>query len=183
MMDGVRQEQSTCALHTEAPGTFVMRISARSALRGLPTGLSVLLALMVAGCGEDPSDRGSGPAGPEHPIASATRTVVYASGTEEQFHLWLMANDGAASVQLTYGDGFEVGPVWSPDGSRIAFLAANDMDHDFDLWVIDADGTGLRQLTDTENVWEGVPSWSADGQHVAYSHSVGALDEGGEVRV
>src|SRR3954447_22426597 len=51
MMDAVRLEPPTCALHTEALGTFVMRISARSALRGLPTGLSVLLALMVAGCG------------------------------------------------------------------------------------------------------------------------------------
>ena len=83
----------------------------------------------------------SGPAGPEHPLASQGHPVVYASGTEEQFHLWLMAEDGSDPVQLTRGDGAELGPVWSPDGSRIAFVAAIDMADDFDLWMIDADGT------------------------------------------
>ena len=38
-------------------------------------------------------------------------------------------------------------------------------------------------MTDTDNVWEGVPSWSPDGQHLVYSHSVGGIDEGGDVRV
>ena len=109
--------------------------------------------------------------------------MVYASGTQEQLDLWLMAEDGSAPVQLTRGDGAELGPVWSPDGSRIAFVAAEDMSDDFDLWVVGADGTGLRRLTDTEDVWEGVPSWSPDGRRLAFSHSVGGIDAGGEVRV
>lgn len=183
-MDAVRHEPTTSALPTPALGTLPMLVPVCAGLRrGRSAGLSVLLALVLAGCGDDPSNRGSGPAGPEHPIASAGHPVVYASGTEEQFHLWLMADDGSVPVQLTRGDGAELGPVWSPDGSRIAFVGANDMTDDFDLWVIDADGTGLRRLTDTDDVWEGVPSWSPDGQHLAYSHSVGGIDEGGEVRV
>src|SRR5688572_5915478 len=184
IMDAVRHEPTACASHTPALVTLARRISAHLALgRGLPAGLSVLLALVVAACGDDSSDRGAGPTGPGHPIASEDHPVVYASGTEEQFHLWLMADDGAAPVQLTRGNGAELGPVWSPDGSRIAFVAANDMDDDLDLWVVDADGTGLHQITDTDNVWEGVPSWSPDGQHLTYSHSVGGIDEGGEVRI
>ena len=184
-MDAVRHEPTISALPTPALGTPPVRVPVCSALRrGRSAGLSVLLALVFAGCSDDPSD---------HPVLALLgrsirlslegHPVVYASGTEEQFHLWLMAEDGSASVQLTRGDGAELGPVWSPDGSRIAFLAANEMTDDLDLWMIDADGTGLHQLTDTDNVWEGVPSWSPDGQHLAYSHSVGGIDEGGEVRV
>ena len=187
-MDSVRHEPTVSALPTPALGTSPKRVRTCSALgRGRPAGLAVLLAIVFAGCSDDESDRGSGsssgPAGPEHPIASAGHPVVYASGTEEQFHLWLMEEDGAAPVQLTRGEGAELGPVWSPDGFRIAFVAASDMTDDFDLWMIDADGTQLHQLTDTDDVWEGVPSWSPDGQHLAYSHSVGGIDEGGEVRV
>ena len=50
-----------------------------------------------------------------------------------------------------------------PDGSRIVFAAAADTEDDFDLWVIDADGTGLDQLTDTDDVGGGASSWSPDG--------------------
>jgi len=187
-MDVVRREPAISALPTPPVGTPPERVRARSALRRRrPACLALLLMLVFAGCSDEPSDRSSGrssgPAGPEHPLAPQGHPVVYASGTEEQFHLWLMAEDGSDPVQLTRGDGAELGPVWSPDGSRIAFVAATDMTDDFDLWMIDADGTELHQLTDTDNVWEGVPSWSPDGQHLVYSHSVGGVDEGGDVRV
>lgn len=161
-----------------------------SACRPAPS-LSLLAALVVplvavAGCGEGDDDGDASdhvPEMPKHAIASDGLPVVYTSGTGEQFHLWLMPETGGDRVQLTRGEGVEAGPVWSPDGSRIAFVAAGGRSDDFDLWVIDADGTGLRQLTDTEDVWEGVPSWSPDGRHLAYSHSVGGQDEGGEVRI
>src|ERR687887_1887465 len=38
-------------------------------------------------------------------------------------HLWRINNDGTGATQLTYGDRGESSPRWSPDGSRIAFLA------------------------------------------------------------
>jgi len=52
-------------------------------------------------------------------------------------------------------------PVPSPDGSRLAFTA-------FDrLWVSRANGEGVRRLTSAEH-GEFHPSWSPDGQWVAY---------------
>jgi len=59
-------------------------------------------------------------------------------------------------------------PVWSPDGTRLAFSSDRGSDNFTDLFVINADGTGRRQLTDgTEKVL--FPAWSPDGAKIAWS--------------
>ena len=58
--------------------------------------------------------------------------------------------DGSNLVQLT-ADGHS--PAWSPDGTRIVFGRGDD------LWVMNADGTGETQLTDTPAVFEASPAW------------------------
>jgi Tol biopolymer transport system component len=56
--------------------------------------------------------------------------------------------------------------VWSPDGSRLAFWGPSQ------IFVINADGSGLRQVTDEGvNRW---PTWSPDGSRIAFVHD-GAL--------
>ncbi|MGI8478504.1 MAG: hypothetical protein ACR2M2_01365, partial [Gaiellaceae bacterium] len=65
-------------------------------------------------------------------------------------------------------------PDWSPDGKQIAFV-----DHRAatggDLWVMNADGTGLRQLTHSQpppatNFGARQPSWSPDGKTIAFGY-------------
>ena len=60
----------------------------------------------------------------------------------------------------------EPGPLeWSPDGSQLAFFLDPTKYHAA-IWVMDADGSHLRQLTDhTDNVW---PTWSPDGTQIAF---------------
>ena len=56
--------------------------------------------------------------------------------------------------------------VWSPDGSRLAFWAADADDRNAQIYVIEADGSNLQQLThDGENLW---PTWSPDGTRIAF---------------
>ena len=55
--------------------------------------------------------------------------------------------------------------VWSPDGKQIAFTIKHE--HQRDIYVIKADGTGLRQLTKHPSD-DYVPAWSPDGRQIAF---------------
>ncbi len=57
-------------------------------------------------------------------------------------------------------------PAWSPVGSLIAFSAV--VGYHRDLYVVNADGTDLRQLTDTPELDEFAPAWSPDGTQIAF---------------
>jgi TolB protein len=120
--------------------------------------------------------------GPENALSTTSHQVVYTAGDDNVFHLWMMTADGDDRVQLTLGEGAEATPAWSPDGTHIVFAAADDPDSDFDLWVIGVDGTGMRQLTDTDDLSETGPSWSPDATRLVYSQNT-LQDEGASIRI
>jgi TolB protein len=71
----------------------------------------------------------------------------------------------------------ETNPRWSPDGTRVVFAsnrahydgpAPDSGTPDLDLWVIGADGGGLRRLTD-HPANDSDPAWDADGRSVVFS--------------
>jgi TolB protein len=52
------------------------------------------------------------------------------------------------------------GPTWSPDGQKIAFSRHSLLPTDhFDLYTVNADGTGLFQVTNTPDLQEGGAAW------------------------
>ncbi|HEX2220441.1 MAG TPA: LpqB family beta-propeller domain-containing protein, partial [Gemmatimonadales bacterium] len=57
-------------------------------------------------------------------------------------------------------------PALSPDRTRIAF--SSNREGSYDLYLMDADGTGLRRLT-TEPGTEGEPVWTPDGSRLIYT--------------
>ena len=80
--------------------------------------------------------------------------------------------DGAGTpARLTSNAEEERGPVWSPDGRRIAF-ACRRGGADFEICVMNADGTRQVQLTDNA-VPDLTPSWSPDGRSIAFHRRVG----------
>lgn len=60
-------------------------------------------------------------------------------------------------------------PAWSPDGQRIAFVGHEESMHGQpDIYVMNADGTGLINLTDGPS-YDSDPAWSPDGRLIAFS--------------
>jgi dipeptidyl aminopeptidase/acylaminoacyl peptidase len=58
-------------------------------------------------------------------------------------------------------------PSWSPDGRRLAYVASGDGGLD-DVFVADADGHPVGQITRTPLVDEFSPTWSPDGIRLAF---------------
>ncbi len=92
----------------------------------------------------------------------------------EHSHLQLFDIAAKKSEALTPGTFDEETPVWSPDGSQIAFIRRHgegdiDKTPNKDLFVIDARaGAKERRLTTTTVEEGGPPSWSPDGKSIAY---------------
>ena len=98
--------------------------------------------------------------------------------------LWLMQADGSHPVQLTHPplptSFADDGPSWSPDGQRLLFernhLTGQTSD-DQALFVINRDGTGLKQLTAWGQLQAGNAHWSPDGQRILFQ-SFGSFQDG-----
>jgi len=70
--------------------------------------------------------------------------------------------------QLTHVDGGNPqAPAWSPDGTRIAFHVVYGGALDAELFVMNADGSELVQLTDDASD-DSSPAWSPDGSRIAF---------------
>jgi Tol biopolymer transport system component len=67
-------------------------------------------------------------------------------------------------------NGFSISP-WSPDSSRIVFNSNRDGDHD--IYIMNADGFQLRQITTNSGISDYYAVWSPDGQRIAYVSNVG----------
>ena len=85
--------------------------------------------------------------------------------------IFLIDADGSGSpVRLTANDEEERAPAWSPDGRRILYVARKG-GPDFELCVMNADGTGQTQLTDNA-VGDLTSSWSLDGREITFHRIV-----------
>jgi Tol biopolymer transport system component len=79
-------------------------------------------------------------------------------------YVYTMNVDGSNRINVSQVPGFT--PVWSPDGSRIAFTSL-DLNFNTDIFIMDADGSKKIQLTHTAAT-EYVSSWSPDGTRLAF---------------
>jgi len=76
-------------------------------------------------------------------------------------------------VALTDDPSADIQPALSPDGTKVAF--ASRRDGNLDLWVMNLDGTEVRQLTHSEgaNVYCDDPQWSPKGDFLVYTSNKG----------
>ena len=86
--------------------------------------------------------------------------IAYMSDGDGDFDLCVMDSSGEFLRQLTSNSIPEYTPRWSPDGLRLAFGMSSAGEDHWDIYIINADGTGLRQLTDTPEGYTAIsPVW------------------------
>jgi dipeptidyl aminopeptidase/acylaminoacyl peptidase len=104
--------------------------------------------------------------------------------------IWLAAVDGSsAPVRISEGSGRDGSPVWSPDGTQVAFTRSNPAPPEgpaarHQLLVVSVDGSGAP-IAVAEHQHEGFssPTWSPDGAHLAYVQRVRDDEYGLEDRI
>lgn len=98
--------------------------------------------------------------------------VAFMSDRDGCYDIWTMDVDGSDVTQLTGKDPnrrCSQNPQWSPDGTRIEFLAAWEADQNWHVYVMDADGGNPHRVSNVPDANPGneYPSgWTPDGRVV-----------------
>jgi Tol biopolymer transport system component len=101
--------------------------------------------------------------------------VAYPEGA-----LWRSRVDGSERLQLTTSPMQIAAPRWSPDGKRIVFMGQLP-DKPWKIYLISANGGNPQQLIPGES-GEETPSWSTDGNSIAYGRLPDSSNPG-DVRI
>ena len=88
------------------------------------------------------------------------RKIVFSRADD----LYLVDAAGRQTTRLTNTTEREVDPAWSPNGKQILFVAGSPGD----LFVMDADGTDRRRLSQTPTQDDWNPVWSPSGDRIAW---------------
>jgi tricorn protease len=102
----------------------------------------------------------SGPLLMQKPTLSKTHIAFSYAGD-----LWLVPREGGEARLLTSGSGTKTDPIFSPDGTMIAFTG--DYDGNVDVYVMPSGGGVPRRLTHHPSVDE-VVGWTPDNKAVLF---------------
>ncbi|HVU15093.1 MAG TPA: SdrD B-like domain-containing protein, partial [Phototrophicaceae bacterium] len=92
--------------------------------------------------------------------------TLYQSNRTGDQEVFRMNDTGGNDLNLSVGVGAaDQGPTRSPDARWVAFTS--DRDGNDDLYLVAADGSGLRRLT-SDAATEDDPAWSPDSQRIAF---------------
>jgi TolB protein len=124
-------------------------------------GLASVVALALAS--------GAGATG--HALRYSLTYVQRYGFADQSSELFTIPRSTGRPVQLTHNKAYDDRPAWSHDGRELAFVSSRAALGGYEIFVMAADGSGVRQLTpDSSGGGNLDPAWSPDGTSLAYVH-------------
>jgi Tol biopolymer transport system component len=102
--------------------------------------------------------------------------IVFVSNRDGSDEIYTCNAGGSNVTRLTNDPAWDKQPVWSPDGTKIAFvkdfLFSDINSIGSNIYIMNADGSNVVQLTFTG--YAGHPAWSPDGTKIAFTSGIDA---------
>lgn len=153
------QQPDASQEHADTEETWVVFSSTRTG-EGDVYGLNLNTQEVVRIMGSDASEGGVR-------YDAARDRIVYQRHNADSGETVLVS----AEDELFLDPNGDVAPAWSPDGTRIVYVAERNGQQD--LYLAKADGTGEERLTNDAEV-DRYPTWSPDGNRVAWARRLEA---------
>lgn len=104
-------------------------------------------------------------------VQSAAGRLTFQSFRDGNWEIYGGSDEGAAAAgRLTSDPAADLEPRLSPDTRQIVFTSKRS--GNYDIWLMNADGSGLRQLTN-DPATDSAPAWSPDGTLIAFTSARG----------
>jgi Tol biopolymer transport system component len=137
------------------------------------------VAAALAACGAESGPgvaprRNAGAAKTDGRILFAKANTIENGGKDDG--IWVLDNGKARKLVGKQNDDYALQyPRWSPDGSQIAYARYQDRGIYANLWIMNADGTNNRRITDFQSKIPHQNNVDAEGKYVTYSGIVAGI--------
>lgn len=104
------------------------------------------------------------------------QTIAYDTNRDGNSEIYVVAIGGGRARRLTSSPARDLSPAWSPDGKKIAFMSDRDSRPAFDVFLMNADGSGVERVTRGGSSW--FPQFSPEGSRLTLhiTRDVAVLD-------
>lgn len=100
------------------------------------------------------------------PAPKIVVAYMFRKSTNEKWRVYVAGDNGENAKPLTTGLADDMWPVWSPDGSKLAF--SSNRDGNWEIYVMNADGSEQTRLT-RHLAHDWTPTWSPDSSKIIFS--------------
>ena len=112
-----------------------------------------------------------------HPTDQSIVFTMDKGGTENA-QIYLLNPSNASAKLLSDGESRNGGPLWSSDGSQIAFQSTKRNGRSNDIWIMDVNNPEENQivLESPDGTWWGASDWTEDNKRILVQNYISITD-------